>query len=169
MPLTAPRQTDLPDPDDPLAGPEQPQLDGLIGYNIKRAYVVIQADFRAALGDGGLSPRVYSALSLVVQFPQITQSALARHLGIERSGLVAIVDDLEGRGYLARTTVPEDRRVQALVATEAGCAALDAATALVRAHEERLFGQFAPEERAVLLALLRRIRAVGEDDLSLET
>mgnify|MGYP001602657296 CR=1 FL=1 len=72
-----------------------PDLDDLVGYNLKRAYVIVQSDFRAALGRDGLSPRVFSALSLVVQFPNITQSELARMLGIERSGLVAIVDDLK--------------------------------------------------------------------------
>ena len=102
-----------------------------MGYNLKRATVVMQNVFRAAQGDDGLAPRVFAALALVVQFPHVTQSELARKLGIKRSGLVAIVDELEDLSYLARTTVPGDRRVQALVPTEAGITAFQDALAKV--------------------------------------
>ncbi len=133
-------------------------LEELIGYNLKRAYVIVQADFRASLGKDGLAPRVFSALSLVVQFPHTTQSALARMLDIERSGLVAIVDELEERGYLARTAVPGDRRVQALVPTTAGRHAYADIIAKVHAHEERLFSGMTRSERQSLLDLLKKFR-----------
>ena len=146
-----------------VLGPESgaSDLEDLIGYNLKRAYVVVQTDFREALGRDGLAPRVFSALSLVNEHPDITQSELARRLGIERSGLVAIVDELEGRGYLARTSVPSDRRVQALVPTEAGQQAYAEAVATVRAHEDRMFAAMTTKERETLLRLLKKIR-LGE-------
>lgn len=135
-------------------------LDDLIGYNLKRAYMVVQADFREALGQDGLSPRVFSALSLTVQMPNITQSSLARELGIERSGLVAIVDELESRQYLVRTAVPGDRRVQALVPTDAGRKAYADAVATVRAHETRLLSSLTRGERESLLRMLQKIRRI---------
>lgn len=135
-------------------------LDDLIGYNLKRAYMVVQADFRHALGQDGLSPRVFSALSLTIQMPNITQSSLARELGIERSGLVAIVDELESRQYLVRTAVPGDRRVQALVPTEAGRKAYADAAATVRAHEARLLSSLTPDDRDNLMRLLQKIRRI---------
>lgn len=139
-------------------------LEEFVGYNLKRAYVIMQNDFRAALGQDGLSARVFSALSLAVQFANITQSELARKLGIERSGLVAIVDDLEGRGFLKRTHVPGDRRVQALVATEKGKAAYADAVATVRAHEKALLSHLSEDERTTLITLLKKIRSHGERD-----
>ncbi|MFO7805022.1 MAG: MarR family transcriptional regulator [Paracoccaceae bacterium] len=139
-------------------------LEGFIGYNLKRAYVTVQADFRATLGEDGLGPRVFSALSLVVQFPQISQSELARMLGIERSGLVAIVDDLEGRGYLTRATVPGDRRVQALVPTPDGLGAYQSALDAVRQHEDRLLSHLTADEKQTLLHLLQKIRQSDRED-----
>ncbi len=133
-------------------------LEDLIGYNLKRAYVIMQMDFRATLGSDGLSPRTFAALSLTVRFPNITQSELARMLGIERSGLVAIIDDLEDKEYLSRVAVPTDRRVQALVPTEAGVQAYADALAAVKRHEDRMFADMSLEERATLLTLLRKIR-----------
>lgn len=134
-------------------------LEDLVGYNLKRAYVIVRSDFRAALGQDGFSPRVFSALSLAVHSPNITQSELARMLGIERSGLVAIVDELESRGYLERVAVPDDRRVQALVPTEAGRAAYAEAAELARAHEAALLSNLTAAEKETLLRLLRKIRA----------
>ncbi len=139
-------------------------LENLIGYNLKRAYVIVRGDFRATMGEDGMSPRVFSALSFVVDMPDITQSELARRLGIERSGLVAIVDDLEGRGYLRRTAVPGDRRVQALRPTQVGVEAFAEAIAQAEAHEARLLQVMSEDEKAQLLALLRAIREPGEAD-----
>jgi DNA-binding MarR family transcriptional regulator len=143
------------------ADTETSDLEDLIGYNLKRAYVIVQEDFRAALGDDGLSPRVFSALSLTVTYPNITQSALARMMGIERSGLVAIVDSLEQSGLIERAPVPGDRRVQALVPTEAGRRVYSGAIDAVRRHEARLFADFSAGEIATLLTLLKRIRGKG--------
>jgi len=142
---------------------EDVELEGFIGYSLKRAYVAVDADFRAAMGENGLSPRVFSALAFVVRFPNITQSDLARLLGVERSGLVAIVDDLERRGHLVRALVPGDRRVQALIPTDAGRAAHAAGLATVRAHEDRFFSHFTPEERQTLADLLRKARNTQSD------
>ena len=144
------------------AGLPDSDLETLIGYNLKRAYVIISSDFRRTLGEDGFAPRVFSALSLVVQFPNITQSELARTLGIERSGLVAIVDDLEGRGFLSRNAVPGDRRVQALAPTKAGVRAYQKAAEAVQAHEEALLQHMSREERDTLLSLLRKIREIEE-------
>ena len=57
-------------------------LEGLIGYNLKRAYVTVSDDFRRALKHDNLSPRLFSALALVKAHPGLSQSALARQLGI---------------------------------------------------------------------------------------
>lgn len=140
------------------ASDAETDIEGLVGYNMKRAYVAMEKDFRAALGAGGLTPRSFSALSLVVNLPQISQSDVARRLGIERSGLVAIIDDLEARGYLVRRVMPDDRRVQALEATDSGGEAYRAALAAVRAHEARLLADLSEAQKAELMESLRRIR-----------
>ena len=136
-------------------------LEDLVGYNLKRAYIVVQTDFREALGKDGLSARVFAALSLAVNFPNITQSELARMMGVERSGLVAIVDELEERGYLRRAAVPGDRRVQALVPRDAGRRAYAEAISVVREHENALLADMTEDEKATLLMLLKKIRKTG--------
>lgn len=148
--------------DDPATAREPSDLEQFIGYNLKRAYVIVQEDFRAALGKDGLAPRVFSALSLVVQFPNITQSKLARKLGIERSGLVAIIDELEKRAFLKRTTVPGDRRVQALVPTDKGITAYRDSQKVVQDHESALLSNLTTDEKHTLIRILGKIRALSD-------
>ena len=140
-----------------------PELETLVGYNLKRAYMIMQADFRAVMADRNMSPRVFSALTLVVNIPDITQSEVSRRLGIERSGLVAIVDALEGDGYLRRVPVPTDRRVQALRPTSKGVAVYEDAAALVRAHEDRMLSGLTAAERDQLITFLHKIRETEEE------
>ena len=139
-------------------GLQASDLEDLFGYNLKRAYMIVAEDFRSAFANKGVSARVFSALSLVVSFPNITQSALARMMQIERSGLVAIVDELEQRGYLNRAAVPGDRRVQALMPTGQGKAAYAEMLDIVRRHENALFEDMSEGEKQTLLTLLKKIR-----------
>jgi DNA-binding MarR family transcriptional regulator len=143
---------------------EDTAFESLVGYNLKRAYLIVQADYHRAMETTGLSPRVFAALSFVVAVPGLTQSDLARRLGIERSGLVSIVDRLEAFGYLNRTAVPGDRRVQALEPTDAGITAYDDAIARAQAHEADLLGILSAGEKRTLLALLGKIRSRGETE-----
>ena len=137
-------------------------LDGLVGYNLKRAYVVMHEDFRRTLGEDGLNPRAFAVLAFAVQRQGITQSEVARTLGIERSGLVAIVDELERKDLVSRTPVPGDRRVQALHATNEGQRVFAAASKAVAAHEERLLSFLSEAEKRHLLKILQTIRNAGE-------
>jgi len=140
------------------ASEDVPALDAFVGYNLKRAYVVIYDDYRKTLGLDGFAPRVFSALAIVVQFPNITQSAVARHLGVERYGLVAIVDELEKRKLVKRTAVPGDRRAHALVATKEGVTAFHEAHDAAQSHEDRILADFSDEEKQTLMKLLQKIR-----------
>lgn len=137
-------------------------LDGLVGYNLKRAYVVMHEDFRRTLGEDGLNPRAFAVLAFAVQHKGITQSEVARKLGIERSGLVAIVDELERTDLVSRTPVPGDRRVQALHATGEGQRVFAAASKAVDAHEKRLLSFLTEAEKRNLLKILQTIRKAGE-------
>lgn len=133
-------------------------LDTLVGYNLKRAYMIFQDDFRETLGDSGLTPRAFAVLTLIAEIPDVTQSAISRHLGIERSGLVAIVDDLEARSLVLRVAVPGDRRVQALALTDKGGRVHQASTDAVKEHEARLLSSLSAKEQQMLLELLSRLR-----------
>lgn len=142
---------------DPAAPRADAALRSFVGYNVKRAYIAIQTDFLAVLEEFGLRATTFSALTLIVAEPDMTQSQLAAALSIERSGVVLIVDELEGRDLITRNKVPRDRRTYALRATLAGVQLQAKAVAKVAAHEDRMLGALGPAERAELLRMLALI------------
>lgn len=142
-------------------GFSQADLLGLTGYNMKRAYMRIYADFTETLAGFDLRQRTFSVLSLVVGNPEIRQSDIARELGIERSGTVVIVDELESRDLIRRDRVPGDGRAYALSATPDGTALYRRTLAGILAHEDRLMQGFSVAERVALNDLLRRIHELN--------
>lgn len=149
---------------DPAPMGDESDIESLLGYNLKRAYMIVRDDFRKQVEQSVLTPRAFSVLTLIVESSGLTQSEVARQLGIERSGLVAIVDDLESRGLAERRPVPGDRRVQALVATAAGHALHAQILASVHTHERALLAPLEPAEQVQLLTLLRKFRSAHERD-----
>jgi DNA-binding MarR family transcriptional regulator len=75
------------------------------------------------------------------------------------SRLVAVIDELEKRGLVARETNPADRRVYSLRLTSAGNEALAAIGVVARAHNESICTGLDHNERLQLGALLEKIAA----------
>jgi len=150
----------------PGGGP-QAERDGLddsslrqfIGYNIRRAWLALQDERNQLLGDMGLRTVSFSALTLIVDNPDIIQSRLAEALRMERSNIVVVVDELEGLDLIARGRSAQDRRVYTLRATLKGRRLRDAAVAALRLHEGRMSARLSADEQQHLIGMLRRIEA----------
>jgi len=138
----------------------QNDLTRMLGYNLKRAYMALHTDFRATVEQFGLTQRTFSLLSIVCENPDASQSDVSRSLGIERSGAVVIVDELERRGLIRRAPVPGDRRAHALRATQDGQDIYDRALGAVIQHEASMLGDFSETEIDKLRGLLARIHNV---------
>lgn len=135
-------------------------LPGLLGYALRRTQSAVFADFAATFAAAGeaLTPGEFGLLVLVERNAGLSQMALARALGIDRSTLVPILDRLQGRGLLLRHRSPSDARTHALELTRAGAQALARFTRLVRAHENRVADGLSADETAVLIELLEKVR-----------
>lgn len=127
------------------------------GYNMKRVYMKVRADMTATLAPTRLRVATFSALAVILENPDITQTQLAQALKVERSGVVVLVDELENAELIARHRVKGDRRSYALRATLKGRRAWAKAEALVHAHEARLFAALDAPDRARLREMLNAI------------
>ncbi len=132
-------------------------LRSFAGYSMKRTFNVVKADLARVLEPYGLRMMTFTALILIVDNPDLSQTQLAGALAIERSNLVTIVDDLEKNGWIARNPAPNDRRTHALRATRAGRELLEKAFAAARAHEETLLAGLDDSEKSTLFSALRKI------------
>ncbi len=138
--------------------PQDTILGTIIGYTMKRAFMTIHADYQANLDKIGLTQKHFSALSLIVDNPDMSQSDLARALSVERPAVVLIADALEEQELISRNRVPGDRRAYALRATLKGRRQRDRALKAIQEHEDALLADLGEEERETLLSLLRRVR-----------
>jgi DNA-binding MarR family transcriptional regulator len=135
----------------------QKSLRQFVGYEMKLAYLLIQEDMMRILRPTGLRIVTFSALGIVVENPDISQTQLAQALQIERSGVVVIVDDLENADLISRNKVEGDRRSYALRATLKGRNLWSRTEKRVQEHEDGMLAGLTASEREMLKALLGRI------------
>jgi DNA-binding MarR family transcriptional regulator len=137
-------------------------LTGLIGYGLRRAQAVVFSHFLNSVGKSGVSPGQFGVLVLIKENTGLSQSALAKALGIERSTMVAVIDRLESQGWVERVTSKTDRRSYALALTASGADLLARVTPEVRAHERQIAARLNEQEKAQLIEMLGRIAGDGE-------
>jgi DNA-binding MarR family transcriptional regulator len=90
------------------------------------------------------------------------EQALARLMGKAPPLIVAVVDELEARGLVARRRSERDRRRTVVELTDAGREMLARADAIADRLTAELFGALSADERDALHATLRRAMAVEE-------
>jgi len=135
-------------------------LPSLLGYALRRAQSAVFADFAGTFTRAGeaLTPGEFGLLVLVEGNAGLSQMALARALGIDRSTLVPILNRLQARSLLVRRVSPTDGRTHALGLTPAGAAALARFARLVSAHEKRIAAGLSTAETRKLIELLEKVR-----------
>jgi DNA-binding MarR family transcriptional regulator len=87
----------------------------------------------------------------------LSQQAIGERLRIDRTTMVALIDDLERAGYAKRGRNPDDRRAYVITLTAAGRKAQKRAEDTVDAGAEHFFGRLSEAERLELNRLLRRL------------
>lgn len=132
-------------------------LRSLVGYNMKRAYHVLQLELTQALSGLDLKSGSYAALSVIVNTPGLKQSALAETLAIEKTNLVKLLDRLEGRELIKREQVRSDRRAYALFATPQGKKLCTDADNIVSQFEGNFLKGLSSEDIFTLIRLLQHI------------
>ncbi|HUZ76442.1 MAG TPA: MarR family transcriptional regulator [Chloroflexota bacterium] len=113
--------------------------------------------FEGHLRTLGIRARQYAMMAVLADEGPRSQHLLGQELGIDRTSMVALVDNLEQLGLLRREKAPGDRRAYALHLTEDGEAVLAEAGRFVIAVEKEVFAGLSAHERRQLHELLRRL------------
>jgi|SRR6185312_13181161 len=129
-----------------------------VGFLLSRASGLVVRATNEALAGIGLRVRSYSVLVLACDHADgISQRDLAAALGLDPSQVVALVDDLAGRGLVRRAPSPADRRTKLVVATAPGRELRERAAGLAADAGRRRLGRLSGAERATLRDLLARV------------
>jgi MarR family transcriptional regulator, lower aerobic nicotinate degradation pathway regulator len=112
-----------------------------------------------ALASVGARRQHYSVLSALEEFGPASQAALGRRCGIDRSDMVALVNELAAAGRLERTPDAEDRRRNVVAITDAGRKFLSELDRLLQAAQDDLLAPLSSRERTELVRLLGAVLA----------
>jgi MarR family transcriptional regulator, lower aerobic nicotinate degradation pathway regulator len=99
----------------------------------------------------------YRLLAALTEFGPASQAALGRRTGMDRSDVVAALNDLAARGLVDRSPDPSDRRRNIITITPAGTDQLRRLDAVVAGVQAQLLAPLSPAERQQLTRLLTRI------------
>ena len=113
--------------------------------------------FSEALEPFGIRPRHVAALIELRDKGELTQQSLCGHLHLDPTNLVAILNELEQRGYARRRRDPEDRRRHIVEVSKKGIAVIEKVSEVMDGVEEELLEGLEPAERAELAGLLTSI------------
>jgi len=116
----------------------------------------LRTDELDAAGSRGYHYRLLAALQ---EFGPASQASLSRHTGMDRSDVVAAVNELAARGLADRSPDPADRRRNVITITPAGTAHLQLLEKLLGRVQDQLLAPLSPAEREQLTRLLTRILA----------
>jgi DNA-binding MarR family transcriptional regulator len=110
-----------------------------------------------ALAKDGVRKHHFTVLLALDEHGSSSQAALGRRLGIDRSDLHAVLNDLERDGLVGRVRDEQDRRRNAVELTRAGARALKRLDARVEAAQETLLEPLSAAERRQLCRSLTRL------------
>lgn len=132
-------------------------LESLLGYNARRASLVIIDHFVRGMSEFDLRPVDFSVLSVILHNPGVTSRQLCATLSILPPNLVGLIKGLESRALIQRQPHPQDRRAMGLHATDAGRAMMLQAEARASDLERQAAQALSEAEQAQLIALLQRL------------
>jgi DNA-binding MarR family transcriptional regulator len=128
-----------------------------VGFHLRMAQAASFQAFARRTQDVYMRPGRFATLMLIERNPGISQTALSRANGRDKSTLTPVLADLERRGLVRRVRTHNDRRTYRLSLTPAGEKMLRQLYKSARRHDRNLDRVIGAKDRARFLAILRKI------------
>lgn len=125
----------------------------LITHIAPHAHRLIAAGFASA----GARRYHYALLSTLEEFGPASQAELGRRGGIDRSDVVAAINELADERLVERTPDPKDRRRNVITITPAGVQQLHRLDEALAEIQDQLFAPLSMDERKELVRLLIKV------------
>lgn len=132
-------------------------LDERLGFRLRFAERRVFREIGEGFQPYGVSPLLFSILTLLDCNPGCRQAELGAALGVHQPNLVEKIDTLVNRGLALRTPDPGDRRANTLRLTEAGEAFLAELNRVDVELNGKIKDRLGARDYATLIDLLRRL------------
>jgi DNA-binding MarR family transcriptional regulator len=139
-------------------------LSSRLGYLLKHAQLNFAASGTRALEPLGITGRQLAVLVVLDAAEPLSQLDTARELGVDRTTMVALVDELEAKGLVERRRSPDDRRKNIVGLTAHGKKALTQGERLHQEAEKAFLAELTPIESELFLRILKKLAADAETE-----
>ena len=125
---------------------------------LARRFILICTAAMAELLKGeDITPLQYGVLAYVFGEPDLDQVSLAARIGVDRTNVGLLTDQLEAKGLVQRHIPANDRRARLVRLTDRGDKFIRRIAPGVHSRQERLLEVLNPRERKVFLSMLVRV------------
>lgn len=133
-----------------------------MGYLLRRVSNQVSGKFERSLSARSISVAEWVVLSQVANRRGITSGELADGLNLTRGAISKIVEKLETKGLLSRSSVQDDARVKKLFLTNNGSEILPQLVKIADDNDRRFFGSLTDGEQQVLRKLLQKLAETNQ-------
>jgi DNA-binding MarR family transcriptional regulator len=134
-----------------------PALAEMAGFLIAKAHAVFHDRANEVIASPVLTIKHFGCLTVIADEGRLSQTGLCARMRVDRTTMVAIVDELEAAGFVKRERNPLDRRAYALLATDAGRTWLAEKRGALMVAQDELLSVLSAEERRSLVSSLQRL------------
>lgn len=128
-----------------------------LGYLLKHAQLRLAEASGKALARFGINGRELAVLAVLAAEYPLSQLEAAGRLGVDRTTMVALIDDLEAKGLAVRRRSPDDRRKNIVELTPAGQDCLRQAEEARRDVERQFLAPLTGDEADQFVQTLQRL------------
>jgi DNA-binding MarR family transcriptional regulator len=137
-----------------------PALEIHLGYWLRLVSNHVSGNFARALQERSVSVAEWVALNQIPRWADMTPARLADAMGMTRGAISKVLDKLQEKKWISRTTSEEDNRVQFLSLTSQGRRALPDLATIADENDGHFFSVLDADEQATLRSLLSKLADV---------
>lgn len=140
-------------------------VDRNVGLLVRQLHTLVHQVINQKACPFGLTAHQWRPLLLIRHKGVDTPAELARALCIDTGAVTRALDRLEAKGFLQRERAQEDRRVVKIILTDAGMEVTSQILPIIADTLNLHLQGFSEDEFRMLLSLLKRMIANGEQQL----
>jgi DNA-binding MarR family transcriptional regulator len=133
------------------------------GHLIRRLQQIAVALFVMECEAFDLTPIQYASLIVIREVPDLDATRLSSLVALDRATLAKVIERLEAKGWVLRTSSALDKRAKLLRITQKGRNVLAAAEPGVRRCQRRILAPLADEDRQSFMTMLERLVELNND------
>jgi DNA-binding MarR family transcriptional regulator len=140
-------------------GTEMPTLAESVGFLVRVVQLQSFQLYYRKFEPSGISIGALTILGAIHANPGVRHGVLADALMVKRPNFTKVVNRLEETGLITREALASDKRSTTLHVTKKGLRKLNQMRAAIIRYHEEVASVLAPDERKILVTLLRKLSA----------